>query len=268
MSAYKILYVNQEITPYTEDTYISTIGRFLPQNIQDTGIDIRTFMPRYGLVSERRNQLHEVIRLSGQNIIIKDNDHPLIIKVASIPSVRMQTYFIDNEDYFKRKSILGDKTSPFFSDNDERAIFFAKGVLETVKNLGWSPDIIHCNGWLSCLIPLYVKTVYAENPLFALSKVVYSVYNDTFTKKLNRSMVSKLKSTSVPNKEAALYKGADFLSTTKLAIDMSDAAVIGHEEVLPEIKDYIFDSGKLYMVHPQEDFISDYIALYEKLLDI
>ena len=163
--------------------------------------------------------------------------------------------------------MLGDKSSPFFSDNDERAIFFAKGVLETVKNLGWSPDIIHCNGWISCLIPLYVKTLYAENPLFALSKVVYSVYNDIFTKTLNRSFVSKLKSTNVPNKDAMQYKGSDFMKTTKLAIDYSDAAVIGHEEVPAEIKDYIFDSGKLYMIHPQEDFISYYIALYEKLLD-
>ena len=268
MSAYKILYVNQEITPYVDDTYISTIGRFLPQSVQESGIDIRTFMTRYGLVSERRNQLHEVIRLSGQNIIIKDNDHPLIIKVASIPSVRMQTYFIDNENYFHRKSILCDpKTGKYHPDNDERAIFFAKGVLETVKNLGWSPDIIHCNGWISCLIPLYVKKVYMDNPLFALSKVVYSIYNDNFPKELNRSFTAKLKSTNVPAKDAALYKSASFESTTKLAVDFSDAVVIGHDEVLPELKDYVFDSGKLHMVHPQEDFISDYVALYEKVLE-
>lgn len=268
MPTYKILYVNQEITPYVEDTYISTIGRFLPQSVQESGIDIRTFMPRYGLVSERRNQLHEVIRLSGQNIIIRDNDHPLIIKVASIPSVRMQTYFIDNENYFHRKSILSDpKTGKFHADNDERAIFFAKGVLETVKNLGWSPDIIHCNGWLSCLLPLYVKKVYMDNPLFAFSKVIYSVYNDHFPRELNRSFVPKLKSTNVPAKEAALYKKATFASSTKLAIDYSDAVVIGHEEVLPEIKDYVFSSGKLHMVHPQEDFVPDYVALYEKILE-
>ncbi len=267
MATYKILYVNQEISPYVDDTYISTIGRFLPQSVQESGIDIRTFMPRYGLVSERRNQLHEVIRLSGQNIIIKDNDHPLIIKVASIPSVRMQTYFIDNENYFHRKSLLCDKSGKFFADNDERAIFFAKGVLETVKNLGWSPDIIHCNGWISCLVPLYVKKVYMDNPLFALTKVIYSVYNDDFPKELNRSFVTKLKSTNVPTKEASLYKSADYLSTTRLAIGYSDAAVIGHEDVRPEIKDYISDSGKVYMVHPQEDFVSDYIALYEKVLE-
>ena len=268
MPAYKILYVNQEITPYVEDTYLSTIGRFLPQSVQENGIDIRTFMPRYGLVSERRNQLHEVIRLSGQNIIIKDNDHPLIIKVASIPSVRMQTYFIDNEDYFYRKSILSDpKTGKFHADNDERIIFFAKGVLETVKNLGWSPDIIHCNGWISCLIPLYVKKVYMDNPLFAFSKVIYSVYNDAFQKDLNRSFATKLRSTNVPVKDATLYKGSNYLSTTKLAIDYSDAAVIAHEEVLPELKDYIYESGKLHMVHPQEDFVPDYIALYERILE-
>lgn len=267
MSAYKILYVNQEILPYVDDTYISTIGRFLPQSMQESGVDIRTFMPRYGLVSERRNQLHEVIRLSGQNIIIKDNDHPLIIKVASIPSVRMQTYFIDNDDYFRRKGILCDKAGKYFSDNDERAIFFAKGVLETVKNLGWSPDIIHCNGWISCLVPLYVKKVYMDNPLFTLSKVVYSVYNDGFPKNLDRSFATKLKTTKVPPKEAVLYKSASFLSTTKLAVDYSDAIVLGHEAVLPEIKMHIADSGKINMVHSQEDFVSDYIALYEKVLE-
>lgn len=267
MSTHKILFVNQEITPYVEETCISKVGRYLPQAIQERGIDIRTFMPRYGLVSERKNQLHEVIRLSGQNIIIKDTDHPLIIKVASIQSVRMQTYFIDNELFFHRKFILRDKNDNFFADNDERAIFFAKGVLETVKNLGWSPDIIHCHGWISSLIPLYVKTVYMDNPLFANSKVIYSVYNDAFDRKLNRGLTSKLKSTAVPTKDAAKYKDATFDSTTKLAIDYSDAVVLGEEEVSEDIKSYIFEGDKINFLHPQDNFGSDYISLYEQVLE-
>ncbi|HQB20613.1 MAG TPA: glycogen/starch synthase [Bacteroidales bacterium] len=267
MSKHKILFVNQEITPYLEETYMSKIGRYLPQTIQESGIDIRIFMPRYGLVSERKNQLHEVIRLSGQNIIIKDVDHPLIIKVASIQSVRMQTYFIDNELYFDRKFILHDKNGKFFSDNDERAIFYAKGVIETVKNLGWAPDIIHCNGWISCLVPLYIKTAYKDNPLFTNSKVIYSVYNDKFDKKLNRSFTSKLKSTMIPNKEAAKYKDATYLSTTKLAIEHSDAVVIGEEDIDASIKAFIAKSGKINFVHPQDNFGSDYIALYERVLE-
>lgn len=267
MPTHKILFVNQEITPYVEETCISKIGRYLPQAIQERGIDIRTFMPRYGLVSERKNQLHEVIRLSGQNIIIKDTDHPLIIKVASIQSVRMQTYFIDNELFFQRKFILQDKNKNFFCDNDERAIFFAKGVLETVKNLGWSPDIIHCHGWISCLIPLYVKTVYRDNPLFANSKIIYSVYNDAFQRKLNRGLVNKLKSTTVPPKDAAKYKQATFESTTKLAIEYSDAVVLGQEEVNDEIKSYIFGSNKIMFQHPQDNFGPDYISLYENVLE-
>lgn len=267
MSTHKILFVNQEITPYVEETCISKIGRYLPQAIQERGIDIRTFMPRYGLVSERKNQLHEVIRLSGQNIIIKDTDHPLIIKVASIQSVRMQTYFIDNELFFHRKFILHDKNDNFFADNDERAIFFAKGVLETVKNLGWSPGIIHCHGWISCLIPLYVKTVYMDNPLFANSKVIYSVYNESFDRKLNRGLTNKLKSTAVPTKDAAKYKEATFESTTKLAIDYSDAVVLGQEGVSEDIKSYISESDKITFLHPQDNFGSDYISLYEHVLE-
>ncbi len=267
MSTHKILFVNQEITPYLEETYMSKIGRYLPQTIQENGIDIRIFMPRYGLVNERKNQLHEVIRLSGQNIIIKDVDHSLAIKVASIQSVRMQIYFIDNELFFSRKFILHDKNGKFFSDNDERAIFYAKGVIETVKNLGWAPDIIHCHGWISCLVPLYIKTAYKDNPLFSHSKVIYSVYNDKFDRKLNRSFPSMLKSTMIPNKEAAKYKEANYLSTTKLAIQHADAVVIGEDEIDESIKTFIADSGKLNFVHPKDNFGPDYIALYENVLE-
>src|SRR5512138_2382390 len=180
MKSSRVLFVSTEITPYLPENDISILCRFLPQGIQEKGKEIRTFMPRYGSINERRNQLHEVIRLSGMNLIIDNNDHPLIIKVASIQQARMQIYFIDNEDYFQRKATLYDKNGKFFEDNDERAIFFARGVLETVKKLGWAPDIIHCHGWFTSFVPLYVKKSYRDNPLFADTKVVMSIYDDDF----------------------------------------------------------------------------------------
>src|ERR1051326_3073228 len=163
MKKARVLYISQEVTPYLPETDMSTIGRHLPQGIQERGKEIRTFMPRYGLVNERRNQLHEVIRLSGMNLIINDSDHPLIIKVASIQSARMQVYFIDNEDYFQRKETLTDSKGTMFEDNDERSIFFCRGVIETVKKLGWAPDIVHCHGWFTGLMPMYLKRSFRDN---------------------------------------------------------------------------------------------------------
>ena len=264
MSIERILFVNQEITPYVETSYMSIVGRYLPQSIQEKGIDIRTFMPRYGIINERRNQLHEVIRLSGQNIIINENDHMLIIKVASIQSIRMQTYFIDNEEFFKRKAMLFEKNK-FFPDNDERAIFYARGVVETVKNLGWSPDVIHCHGWISCLVPLFVKEIYKDNPLFEKSKIVYSLYNDSFDKTL-RSLSSKLKSSGIPSNAAALYKQATFKSTTKLAIDYSDAVIIGHKDVEKDICSYVTESKKPHFRHTEEQYGEEYTSLYNSII--
>ena len=192
MEKKKVLFISQEITPYLPESTLSNIGRYLPQGIQELGKEIRTFMPRYGIVNERRNQLHEVIRLSGMNLIINDADHPLVIKVASIQAARMQVYFIDNEDYFHRKSIFTDENGAYFEDNDERAIFFAKGVLETVKKLRWKPDVVHCHGWFTGFVPLFLKTVYADEPLFSKAKVVYTVYNDEFEGNLDEKMAKKV----------------------------------------------------------------------------
>src|SRR6056297_492631 len=185
MEKTKVLFVSQEITPYLPETEMSVTSRNLSQGVQERGKEIRTFMPRYGCINERRNQLHEVIRLSGMNLIIDDTDHPLIIKVASIQAARMQVYFIDNEDYFQRKATVKDEDGKFFEDNDERIIFFARGVLETVRKLRWSPDIVHCHGWFTSLIPLYLKKSYSDDPLFADSKVIYSLYKDEFDKALH-----------------------------------------------------------------------------------
>ncbi len=206
MAKKKILFISQEITPYLPESEMAHIGRFLPQGIQEKGKEIRTFMPRYGCINERRNQLHEVIRLSGMNLIINDTDHPLIIKVASIQSARMQVYFIDNEDYFQRKYIIEDDKGTFFPDNDERAIFFARGVFETVKKLRWAPDLIYCQGWITALVPLYLKKEYNEDPMFAHSKVVFSSYNDQFKGTLHPDFAKKITGDNITLKDIEILK--------------------------------------------------------------
>src|SRR5512133_2336177 len=222
MEKKKVLFISQEITPYLPESEIADIGRYLPQGIQERGKEIRTFMPRFGNVNERRNQLHEVIRLSGMNLIINDNDHPLIIKVASIQAARMQVYFIDNEDYFQRKFATSNDEGVEFDDNDERAIFFARGVLETVIKLRWSPDIIHCHGWFTGMIPLFVKKTYKDNPLFANSKIIYSVYKDEFQTPLNSLMASKIAEDGIDINEISKLNEPTFVNLSKLAIDYSD----------------------------------------------
>ncbi len=263
----KVLYISQEITPYLPESKMSLIGRHLPQGIQETGKEIRTFMPKFGCINERRNQLHEVIRLSGMNLIINDTDHPLIIKVASIQAARMQVYFIDNEDYFQRKQMLKDDNGDYFEDNDERAIFFARGVLETVKKLRWSPDIIHCHGWFTGLIPLYIKKAYNEDPLFANSKVIYSVYNDDFDKPLKKDFKDKILFENITNNDVKLLKEPTFTNLSKLAIETSDATIIGSEAINSELSSFIKDSGKPYLdYHNEDEYIDAYSTFYDKIL--
>ncbi|MCK3682495.1 glycogen/starch synthase [Maribellus sp. YY47] len=266
MEKKRILYISQEITPYLPESEMSEIARYLPQGVQERGREIRTFMPRYGNVNERRNQLHEVIRLSGMNLVINDTDHPLIIKVASIQAARMQVYFIDNEDYFQRKAILKDDKGNEFEDNDERAVFFARGVLETVIKLRWAPDIIHCHGWLTSLVPLYIKKYYYNDPLFSQSKVVYSVYNDDFKKTLDPRFNEKLLLDGITKEDVEVINDPSFLNVSKLAIDYSDAAIQGTENINGDVKDYIKKSGKLFLdYHPKETYIDAYNEFYDKV---
>ena len=262
----RILYVAQEITPYLPESKIATTCRFLPQAIQEKGKEIRTFMPRYGCINERRNQLHEVIRLSGMNLVINDTDHPLIIKVASIQSARMQVYFIDNEDFFQRKFVLADKDNKQFVDNDERAIFFARGVIETVKKLRWSPDIIHCNGWISCVVPLLVKYLYKENPLFEHSKLVVTLYNDPFSPSLDKNFFNKLISENIPKEATKLIEeDPSYVNIMKAAIDAADAITIGDETVLPELVEYAKATGKPILEYQnEENYVNAYNDFYEQ----
>lgn len=267
MEKTKVLFVSQEITPYLPENEMSEIGRYLPQGIQEKGKEIRTFMPRYGCINERRNQLHEVIRLSGMNLIIDDTDHPLIIKVASIQAARMQVYFIDNEDYFHRKQILFDEEGNGYADNDERAIFFARGVLETVKKLRWAPDVVHCQGWFTALLPLYLKKSFNEDPLFSDTKVVFSIYDDEFTTPFSADFKEKVIIDGVEKDDVKVLVDADYIALHKLAIDQSDAIVMGSPQINEEIKTYAIASGKPFIDYKNKDeFISAYSELYDSLV--
>jgi len=267
MEKKRVLFVSQEITPYIEETPIGRIGRYLPQGIQEKGKEIRTFMPRYGSINERRNQLHEVIRLSGMNLIIDNNDHPLIIKVASIQQARMQIYFIDNEDYFQRKATLYDKNGKFFDDNDERAIFFARGVLETVKKLGWGPDIIHCHGWFTSLIPLYVKKSYRDNPLFSDTKVVLSIYDDDFMEEMAADISKKIKYDGITKQDLAYYKKTNFVNLIKAAVEYSDGVIMGSKKINKEILDFVIKTGKPFLdFQGDEQYLEAFSDFYDKIL--
>ena len=185
MEKKKILYISQEICPYMNQSSMGDLSGVLPQLMQEEGKEIRIFLPRFGTVNERRHQLHEVIRLSGMNLIIDDFDHQLIIKVASIQQQRMQVYFIDNEEFFPRRQMFHDFDGKLLENNDERMIFYCKGVIETVRKLGWAPDIIHCQGWFTALVPMYIKKLYSEDPLFENTKVIYSVFDNGYKGKLS-----------------------------------------------------------------------------------
>ena len=267
MAKKKILFISQEITPYLPDSEMAHIGRYLPQGIQDKGKEIRTFMPRYGCINERRNQLHEVIRLSGMNLIINDTDHPLIIKVASIQAARMQVYFIDNEDYFQRKYVVKDEKGEFFPDNDERAIFFARGVFETVKKLRWPPDLIYCQGWITSLVPLYLKKEYNDDPMFAHTKVVFSSYNDQFQGCLDKHFPEKLLSENIRLEDIQVVQEPTHTNVNKLAFDYSDGIIFNSKDVDPALKEYAAESGKPVTEYTTpEDYIDNYSAFFDIIL--
>ena len=260
----RVLYVSSEVIPYLPETEISSMSFEAPKMVNNNGGQIRIFMPRYGNINERRHQLHEVIRLSGMNLVINDLDMPLIIKVASIPKERMQVYFIDNEDYFKRKATFADEEGNFFKDNDERAIFFAKGVIETVKKLNWSPDIIHVHGWLASFLPLYLRNYYGNEPLFENSKIVTSVYNQGFNGTLNAEVSNKIKFDAIDDEALTHLDNPTFENVMKLAINNSDAVIIGSEDISKELETYIEGLDKPVLAFQQmEDMEREYLEFYQ-----
>ncbi|MCF0206543.1 MAG: glycogen/starch synthase [Bacteroidales bacterium] len=254
----KVLYVAQEISPYVPDSEMSLACRKLPQGIQEKGQEIRIFMPKFGVINERRNQLHEVIRLSGMNLIINDTDHALIIKVASIQPARIQVYFIDNEDLFPRKYMVNDDGQNNFNA-DEKALFFSKGVVETVKKLGWAPNIIHCNGWFTAIFPFMMKKVFFDEPLFVSKyKIVYTIYNDKFSGSIDPNFYNKLCKNNVSESDVEQIKEPTWEALTKFAIDYADAIVIGSKDVDENIIKYAEDSKKpLLKFSDEESFIDD-----------
>jgi starch synthase len=263
----RVLFISSEIYPYLEMTEQSKMARFLPQGIQDRGKEIRTFMPRFGNINERRNQLHEVIRLSGMNLIIDDTDHPLIIKVASIQAARMQVYFIDNEEYFQRKRTIRDADESFFNDNDDRSIFFARGVLETVKKLGWSPDIIHCHGWMTALVPLFIKTSYKDDPMFSGSKIVYSIHDDAFSESFNKNFAKKTLMDGLTEADVKDIKDPNYVSLTKLAMNWSDAVIQSSPNIHPDVEAAFKKLSKPTLGYKNpEEYVEAYDNFYDEAL--
>lgn len=266
----KILYISQEIAPYLPESSLSKLGKDLPQATLERGYEVRTFMPKYGCINERRNQLHEVIRLSGMNVVIDDTDHPLIIKVATLQPSRMQVYFIDNDDYFHYSPDKSLEIHSMPSDNDERIMFFVKGVIETVKKLRWEPALIHCLGWTSALAPLYLRRMYAEDPTFANSRIVYALHKDSFEGHLDQRFIDKLKMCQFSEEDLSMISGGpvDYKALNKLAIDFADAIVESTDGIDPEIIDYAKKTGKPFLAYDNGDIslMDKYAEFYSKLL--
>ena len=267
MEKKKILYVSQEICPYMNESAMGALGSALPQLMQESGKDIRIFLPRFGTVNERRHQLHEVIRLSGMNLIIDDFDHQLIIKVASIQQQRMQVYFIDNEEYFPRRQMFHDHEGKLLENNDERMIFYCKGVIETVRKLGWAPDVIHCQGWFTSLVPMYIKKLYADDPLFENTKVIYSVFNNGYKGKLSDNIIDKLLFEDLDENDLVGLKNLNVNTLNKFAISYADAVVQASEKINKNVLTNIQDSGKPFMEFPGEvEYENDYLNFYSHFI--
>lgn len=269
MDVNKILFISQEIAPYLPETPMAKMSRDLSQAVQEKGIEVRTFMPKYGFINERRNQLHEVIRLSGMNLVIDDTDHPLIIKVATLQPAHMQVYFIFNEDYFTRNITkqLETVTSP--ADNDERSIFFVHGTLETVKKLRWVPSVIHCSGIISVLAPLYIKDYYADDPSYRDAKIVYSIFDDEFPEPLDERLYDKLKFDGLKESHIKALKGkkADKLMLTKLALEHSDGVIQSAEHISPEVMELVKKSKLPFLPYQngENNNVDAYVDFYKSL---
>ncbi|MES2556206.1 MAG: glycogen/starch synthase [Bacteroidota bacterium] len=270
MEKKRILFVSQEIYPFLPKSEISHNARKLPQGTQENGKEIRVFTPRFGSINERRHQLHEVIRLSGMNIIIDDHDHPLIIKVASIPTARIQVYFIDNDEYFKRKNNVAEDDGSDYKDNDERSMFFCRGVLETVKKLGWKPDVIHCHGWMSSLMPLYIKKMYNKDPHFADTKVVYSIYEDQqgFATEWDARFSEKLAFEGFDESVTSLVKNPTLEAITNAAVTFSDGVVQSSEVIAPELQG-VYDKATCLKLNylPEENLSKGLSEFFDKVIE-
>mgnify|MGYP003294895663 CR=1 FL=1 len=264
----RVLFVNSEITPYLPETDIAKIGRYLPQGIQERKKEIRSFMPRYGCINERRHQLHEVIRLSGMNLIINDDDHQLIIKVSSIPSARIQIYFIDNDDFFSRKAVLTDEEGKEFADNDARMVFYARGVFETVKKLQWKPSVVHCHGWFSAIAPIYLRNMFKDDPLFCDAKIVVALYEEQFVNPLDKALGERLVGEGAPEDTIEKLGTPSYENLMRFVIENVDGVVVGSDKANRELVEYARQCGKQvldYQSPEEDDFYDNYDRFYEGL---
>ncbi|MEM6722484.1 MAG: glycogen/starch synthase [Bacteroidota bacterium] len=266
MDKKRVLIITQEMQPYTVLSEISEIARKLPQYVQENGMEIRVLMPRFGTINERRHRLHEVVRLSGMNIIVAEDDYPLIIKVASLPGARMQVYFLDNEDFFKRKQVFTNESGQPFEDNEDRMVFFCKGAVETVKKFGWAPDIVHCHGWMTSLVPLYLKTAYKDEPIFKGAKVIYSLYPDTFEESFTSAFADKASINDLNADDLSEYLKNGGVTLHEGATKLSDAVVLGSEN-LNGLGEKLKDLDKPLLEFPgKEEYLSAYLDFYQTLL--
>lgn len=267
----RILYVTAEIDPFLKISSVADMVRQLPQGLQEKGHEIRILMPKFGVINERRNRLHEVVRLSGINIRVGDEEKPLTIKVASIPNAKLQVYFLDNEDYFRRKSVLTDpENNQFYSDNDERAIFFCKGVIETVKKLGWAPDIIHCHDWMTSFIPLYLKTHYQNDPMFKNTKVVFTLYNNGFDTALSQNYLEKTNIDNLATVVNSGYADNSYIGICKGGIELSDVVTKGHQRIDSVLEEFIETTKSEQLFFDSDDndnYVESYHNLYNTILN-
>lgn len=262
----KLLYVTQEMDPFTTISEISDVVRQLAPSMKDKGMDIRILMPKFGTINERRHKLHEVVRLSGMNIIVDDDDFPLIIKVATLAPYRLQIYFLDNEEFFKRKSIFVDDDGKDFEDNADRMVFFCKGVLETLKKFGWAPDIIHLHGWMTSLIPLYLKKVYNNEPIFQDSKIIYSAYDHTIDEAFVENFKSKATINELTEDVLSIFMHEDKVSLNHGAAMYSDSIIAGSEVLNDFVKDMAEDK-EILEYQFQEQLVEAYLGLYKSLTE-
>lgn len=267
MSKKRILFVTQEMEPYTTLSEMSELVRKLPQHVQETGYEIRVLMPKFGTINERRHRLHEVVRLSGMNIIVDDEDYPLIIKVASLPGSRMQVYFLDNEEFFKRKFVFEDADGKAFEDNQERTVFFCKGVLETVKKFGWAPDIIHCHGPMTALVPLFKNKVYHNDPIFEETKVIYSVYDNDLDASFDKRFLDIAAINDLESEDVAPYGSEENITLNLGGIHYSDAIVKGSTSLSEDVLKSIEAKEALVLEHgPVEEQLENIVSFYKELL--
>lgn len=267
MSKKRVLYVTQEMSPYTALTEISGILNQLAPHVYNKGMEVRVLMPRFGSINERRHRLHEVVRLSGMNIIVDDDDFPLIIKVASLPGSRMQVYFLDNEEFFKRKFVFNDADDKPFDDNADRMVFFCKGVMETVKKFGWAPDIIHCNGWMTSLIPMYHQKIYKSDPIFQDATMVYSAHNSSYEETFGQDFLTKAMINDLTEEDLAPYHDGDKITLHEGAIKHADGIIRGSESYNDSVQAALDSSEVPSIAHDNEEFLAQYIEFYNSFIE-